>query len=263
MRRWPFVVLAVLALAACHDRSEPEPSPEPDELGSACEAVTFEGARFTVCTADPGRHEIRLVVAGADGVPVREFDRLAAAVGLDASRLSFAVNAGMFEEDGSPVGLAIADGERRHKLNRRDASGNFHLKPNGVVFGNASGRWSVMETDAYAASVRTPDFATQSGPMLVIDGELHAQFDENGTSLHIRNGVGVDEAGRAHFAISEEAVSFGRFARLFRDRLHCPNALFLDGSVSRLWDAHGGRKDVGARVGPLLAVLDRAKASPR
>lgn len=263
MRRWPLILLAVLALTACRDRSEPEPSPEPDELGSACEAVTFEGARFTVCTADPGRHEIRLVVAGADSLPVREFERLAAALGPDASRLSFAVNAGMFEEDGSPVGLAIGNGERRHKLNRRDAGGNFHLKPNGVVFGDANGPWRVLATDAYAAGTRTPDFATQSGPMLVINGALHPRFDENGTSLHIRNGVGVDEAGRAHFAISEEAVSFGRFARLFRDRLHCPNALFLDGSVSRLWDAHGGRQDVGARVGPLLAVLDRAKAGPR
>ena len=263
MRRWPFLLLAVLVVVACRGRTEPEPAPEPDEFGSACEAVEFEGSRFTVCTADPGRHEIRLAVDGADGLPVREFDRLGAALGADASRLSFAVNAGMFEEDGSPVGLAIADGRLRHTLNRRDADGNFHLKPNGVVFGDANGPWRVLETGRYAERAREPDFASQSGPMLVIDGALHPRFDANGTSLHIRNGVGVDAAGRAHFAISEEAVSFGRFARLFRDRLHCADALFLDGSVSRLWDAHGGRQDVGARVGPLIAVLDRAKAGSR
>ncbi len=262
MRRW-VVLLTVLALLGCRSKPAQAPAPEPDELGSACEAVEFEGTRFTVCTADPGRHEIRLVVNGRDGLPVREFDRLTDALGADASRLSFAMNGGMFEEDGAPVGLAVAGGENRHAINRREGPGNFHLLPNGVFFGAREGGWRVLATDAYAAHPRSPDFATQSGPMLVIDGAPHPRFDPNGTSLYLRNGVGVDAAGRAHFAISDQPVSFGRFARLFRDRLRCDNALFLDGSVSRLWDAHGGRQDAGPRVGPLLAVLDRPRASLR
>lgn len=260
MKRAIAILALLLALAACASKPEPAPAPEPDELGSACEAVEFEGTRFTVCTADPGRHEVRLVLDGADGLPVREFDRLVAALGPDAARLSFATNAGMFEEEGGPVGLAATDGEERHAINRREGPGNFHLMPNGVFFGEPTGPWRVLSSDAYAAASPSPAFATQSGPMLVVDGALHPRFDANGASLNIRNGVGVDDAGRAHFAISEEVVSFGRFARLFRDRLGCTDALFLDGSVSRLWDSHGGRMDVGARVGPLLAVLDRAKA---
>lgn len=259
MTRWPLIALATLALAGCAKRAAPAPE-KAEHVAGACEAVEFESTSFTVCTADPSRHDIRLVTVGADGRPVRDFDRLAVALGSDAPRLSFALNAGMFEEDGSPVGLAIADGVRRHALNRRDAGGNFHLKPNGVVFGSATGPWRVLDTDSYAAEARAPDFASQSGPMLVIDGALHPRFDDNGTSLRVRNGVGVDGAGRALFAISAQAVSFGRFARLFRDRLGCSNALFLDGSVSRLWDARGGRLDAGVPVGPLLAVLDRTKA---
>ena len=262
MKRW-IVLIAVLVIVGCRPRPQSAPQPEPDELGSACEAVEFEGTAFTVCTADPGRHEIRLVLDGVDGEPAREFDRLGPALGGGAGRLSFAMNAGMFDDLGAPIGLAIADGETHHALNRKEGEGNFHLMPNGVFFGQADGGWWVLAADAYARLSPAPAFATQSGPMLVIDGALHPRFDPNGTSLYVRNGVGVDAAGRAHFAISDQAVSFGRFARLFRARLRCDNALFLDGSLSRLWDAHGGRWDAGPRVGPILAVLDRARAARR
>ena len=151
-------------------------------------------------------------------------------------------------------GWRCRDGERLHPLNRREGGGNFHLLPNGVFFGQAEDGWRVLTSDGYAEQTPSPDFATQSGPMLVIGGALHPRFDANGDSLHIRNGVGVDGAGRARFAISDQPVSFGRFARLFRDRLNCPNALYLDGSVSRLWNPAGGRTDLGLPVGPIIAV---------
>ena len=52
-------------------------------------------------------------------------------------------------------------------------------------------------------------------------------------------------------------VSFGRMARFFRDVLHCPNALYLDGSVSSLWDRPAGRRDTNSELGPLVAVFER------
>jgi hypothetical protein len=54
-------------------------------------------------------------------------------------------------------------------------------------------------------------------------------FNRRRASLKARTGVGVRADGKVIFAISEEAVSFDAFARLFRDALNCPNALFLDG----------------------------------
>ena len=102
---------------------------------------------------------------------------------------------------------------------------------------------------------------TQSGPMLVIDGKLHPAIDHDGTSKKTRNAVGVDRAGRAHFVISEAPISFGKLARYFRDRLETPNALFLDGSVSQLWDPGRERMDGGPELGPLIVVENRAKAS--
>ena len=95
---------------------------------------------------------------------------------------------------------------------------------------------------------------------LLIDGALHPRFSENGASLHVRNGVGVTDADTAWFAISDEPVSFGRFARLFRDYLNCPNALFLDGAVSSLWDRPAGRRDAYPSLGPLIAVFSEPSA---
>jgi uncharacterized protein YigE (DUF2233 family) len=94
--------------------------------------------------------------------------------------------------------------------------------------------------------------------MLVIDGKLHPEIAEDGNSTRVRNGVGLDRQGRAHFVISSEPLSFGRLARYFRDELKTPNALYLDGSVSSLWDPAGGRMDQGYPLGPLVVVEEKA-----
>lgn len=99
-------------------------------------------------------------------------------------------------------------------------------------------------------------WATQSGPMLVIEGELHPKIDPEGKSLHIRHGVGACGPTTAQFVISEDPVSFGRFARLFRNELGCANALYLDGAVSSLWES-GARQDDRSGLGPLVAVFNK------
>jgi uncharacterized protein YigE (DUF2233 family) len=104
--------------------------------------------------------------------------------------------------------------------------------------------------------------ATQSGPMLVIDGKLHPAFDHDGTSLHIRNGVGIGSVGAARFVISQDAVSFGKLARFFRDQLKCDNALFFDGAVSALWDPANHRRDVTVPLGPMIVVFKLAGSAP-
>jgi uncharacterized protein YigE (DUF2233 family) len=251
---------AVLALLAACDAMPSATAPDTGATASsACSAVAFEGADFMVCTAVPGTHRITTVLAPAGGEPYRSFSAFAAAEPGRATRVAFAFNAGMFDDSGRPIGLYVEGGTQRHKLNRANGAGNFHLMPNGVFFGGETD-WQVLETDRYAARTdRKPRFATQSGPMLVIDGKLHARFSADGESRFVRNGVGVDRAGKAHFAMSEQPVSFGTFARLFRDRLHTPQALFLDGNVSALWDPRSGRMDGSVPLGPLLVVEKAAK----
>ena len=166
------------------------------------------------------------------------------------------MNGGMYHEDRSPVGLYVENGQELKRANTASGPGNFHLKPNGVFFvkGNTAG---VTETSRYLKQRLRPDFATQSGPMLVINGQIHPKISEEGTSRKIRNGVGMRDRHTAVFAISSRPVTFGAFARLFRDELGCENALFLDGSVSSLYAPSLNRSDGWLPMGPMIGALLR------
>ncbi|HYN46789.1 MAG TPA: phosphodiester glycosidase family protein [Allosphingosinicella sp.] len=250
------VGLVLLALASC--RSEPAaPDVPPYAVAAACEQRRFEGSAFTLCRYDRHRHRIAFFLDGRQG-RLRSLTALEASLGPRAESLRFAMNAGMYDERGGPIGLYVAEGRERHAINRRRGGGNFHLLPNGVFQVAQNGRVSVVRSAEYDPD-RRPLWATQSGPMLVIDGALHPAIRPNGDSLHVRNGVGVADENIAWFAISDEPVSFGRLARLFRDQLGCRNALYLDGSVSSLWDRPAGRRDSYSGLGPLVAVFARER----
>jgi prepilin-type processing-associated H-X9-DG protein len=99
--------------------------------------------------------------------------------------------------------------------------------------------------------------------MLVVDGRIHPKITQEGPSRKLRNGVGVSGPKTVIFAISDGPVSFGAFARLFRDRLGCRNALFLDGSVSSLYAPALGREDGLRPLGPILGAVPKAAAAAR
>jgi len=269
--KWQALVL-VAALAACNQQAGGEPVTRIDlenpglttppapaaspKVASACESVTFEDATFTHCIADPARHRITTMLGNP---PYRSFKAFAAARPAGAPAVVFAMNAGMFDDAGKPIGYYVKDATRGHELNRNDGAGNFHMKPNGVFFGTG-GKWRVLAADDFYSEVGDrPDFGTQSGPMLLVDSKLHPEITDDGPSRTIRNGVGVDPAGRAHFVISEGPVSFGKLARYFRDVLKTPNALYLDGSVSGLWDPAADRMDARAPIGPMIVVEEKTK----
>lgn len=218
-----------------------------------CELVTFETQRFTVCHADPAATRFRLFLSRDDGSAYETLDA------LPQDGLLFATNAGMFTPEYAPAGLYVEGGVEKGALNTRAAGyGNFHLQPNGV-FWMKDGKAHVSTTADYQRLGPVADLASQSGPMLVIGGALHPKFEPNGSSRYIRNGIGVGADGHVRIAISEEPVSFGAFARLFRDVLKCPNALYLDGSVSRLSVAGEQRTTAGPRLGPLLGVYAKVR----
>lgn len=220
---------------------------------SVCADRDEAGVGYTICTVDPARDRLRLFWRDEAGKPFQTFDQLAARLAQNDRKLVFAMNAGMFQTDFSPVGLYIEGGETRHPVNTRNGSGNFHMKPNGVFYFGRDGA-GVMETQRFLEAHLHPDFATQSGPMLVIDGEIHPKIQPDGTSLKIRNGVGVRDDHTAVFVISRDPVSFHQFADLFRDTLKCPNALFLDGSVSSLYAPDLGRTTQWLPVGPIVGA---------
>ena len=247
MRRSSALALALTLLAPACAAAEP-----------ICRELVFDGAPFTVCTA-PRDTEARLVLDDADGERVGTLDR-AMTLAAKTGRPLMAMNAGMYHEDRAPVGLYIEDGETRAPLQAKPGPGNFGMVPNGVFWSDGT-TLQVNETLSYAERGATPDFATQSGPMLVIDGALHPRFMADSESRKRRNGVGVSDTS-VHFAISDAPVNFHHFARLFRDELGATNALFLDGSVSRIIAPETGRAERGGPFGPIVVLMAPSENTP-
>lgn len=237
MRLW--LALAVLLAPATAQAAE-------------CRDTSFEGASYTLCEVMQGE-ELRLFHSGPDGA-YGSFKNVDAALEGEGKALGFAMNAGMYHRDLAPVGLYLEEGVETAPLVTRDGPGNFGLLPNGVFCIGETFR--VIESRSFKEDRPDCRFATQSGPMLVIGGELHPKLLPGSDSLNIRNGVGVSKDGtRAVFAISNDEVNFDAFARLFRDALGLADALYFDGNISRLYAPSLGRHDGGFPMGPIVGTV--------
>lgn len=223
-------------------------------IAITCEDLTYKSNTYTLCqvTLDD---DLRLFHSNTSGTGFGSFTPINSALARENKTLGFAMNAGMYHKDRSPVGLYVEDYTQYSALADGGSYGNFGLKPNGV-FCIRPKQFDVIETNAFRADPPKCTFATQSGPMLVIDGKMHPRFMVNSTSKYIRNGVGVTADGtRAIFAISNSRVNFHDFGALFRDHLKTPNALYFDGSVSRLYAPDLNRHDSGFRLGAMIGTV--------
>lgn len=237
----------MLALGLC--------APALAAAGPDCRKMTEAENRYTVCTLRADRDDIRLFHSDAQGVLYGGFSAIEADLASQGQQLTFAMNAGMYHEDRRPVGLYLENGKKGGPLVTRDGPGNFGLLPNGI-FCIQQDRALVIESRAYAAAPPECRYATQSGPMLVIDGALHPRFLPDSDSRYIRNGVGVEADGvTVDFVISDNRVNFDTFGRFFRDVLKTPNALYFDGKVSRLYAPAIGRSDPGFPLGPIVGSV--------
>lgn len=204
------------------------------EAAKACARQEFEGASYIVCAFDPNADRLRLFWRDESGKPYRQFPTLAAAIEEKGQVLSFAMNAGMYRDDFTPMGLYVEDGRELRPANTGSATAengqvpNFYRKPNGVFYLTKDGA-GIATTEAFLKKRPKVRYATQSGPMLVIKGKLHPRLIPGSEFVNRRSGVGTCKDGRLRFAISESEVNFHDFARLFRDGLGCADALFLDG----------------------------------
>ena len=222
-----------------------------------CREDQFEGVTYAICDVDLATERLTLFLYDEDGRPYGYFGTLNSALEKQGAKLGFAMNAGMYHDSRAPVGLYIENGKEFQSVITRAGPGNFGLVPNGVLC-LRDGAAHVIETGRYVAQKPDCLHATQSGPMLVIDGALHPRFLPDSTSRYLRNGVGTSTDGKtATFAISNQPVNFHSFGRLFRDHLGLDQALYLDGNISRLRAPDLMRSDIGfGALGPIIGVIE-------
>lgn len=171
----------------------------------------------------------------------------------------FATNGGMYTTEQNPQGLFI---QKRNKITNLDTRtglyGNFYLQPNGVFYVDTCNRAGIVTTpnftDEFSKSV---EFATQSGPLLVIDNIYNSNFKEGSENVNIRSGVGINEKGKLIFVISNEKINFYDFALFFKEKLKCANAMYLDGAISETYLPEIGRFQNGGNFGPLIAITKK------
>lgn len=205
---------------------------------------------FIAFECTPG--EIAMYWRDTLGSPLGSLGNLKSMVESKGGQLKFAMNGGMYLVDQSPQGLYIENGKLLNEVNLKKGSTNFYWQPNGVFYVNAMNQAIVCKTENFIDTSGVK-YATQSGPMLVFDGNIHPGFKEGSEHVNIRNGVGILPSGNVIMAISTEKVTLYDFANFFKEK-GCQNALYLDGFVSKMYCPEKGMEELGGSFGVLVGV---------
>jgi len=208
--------------------------------------------RFVSYTTDAA--EIVFYWKDDNGQPLRSIQNLKSRIEGNNRQLLFAMNAGMYTPDNAPLGLYIENRKMYKRLNTASGSGNFHMTPNGVFYITKKNKAFICTTPDFSDPAHVK-FATQSGPMLLIDGEIHPAFKQGSVNLNIRNGVGILPDNRVVFVISKQEINFYDFAAYFKG-LNCKNALYLDGFVSRAYIPDSNWEQLDGNFGAIIGVTN-------
>ncbi len=246
--------LALLACTSLPSLAQSSASAAVTAAGVAPSALPALPEGMVIRSVDLQQEQLALYWRDPQGQLIGSFTRLRSMLAQQGRTLRFAMNAGMFHRDRSAVGLLLIDGRQLFPLNTGTGFGNFYMKPNGVFLIDAKGQARVVRSEAWTEHADGARFATQSGPMLVSDGELNPHFNAESTSRTRRNGVCVQD-GRVWLVLADKPINFYDFAQVFRQHLHCRDALYLDGSISAIYPAaNQSPQTIEDSFGPLLGV---------
>lgn len=213
---------------------------------------TIKDERFHIKVVDLSQEKLRLFWKDDNGNTINTFQHLKEHLSKENDSLIYAMNAGMFLKDYSPQGLYIENKAIKKDLDTVSSGyGNFYLQPNGV-FGITTKGKAIIQPSTMVNSSNL-SYATQSGPMLVINGELHPAFQKGSKNLHIRNAVGILPDGKLLFVLSKEKINFYDLATFFKNQ-GCKNALYLDGYVSRVYDKELGIEQMDGTFGVMIGI---------
>src|SRR5262249_24646900 len=250
-----FLVVATTSLVDHTDSALAQAQP--------CRAREYAHNAYTVCEVDLAKHTVRLYWKRSDGIPYAYLSSLPRVLEHETGRLLFGTNAGMFDPAFKPVGLYVEQGRELVHVNTSSGYGISQMKPNGIFYmarrhGGRGGNTGISQAAppdgpgdaigadagdkrARASSLRPGQYLAQSA---------HWRWSTRGWQSHICHlpGRGVVR----------------RLARLFRDGLNCPNALFLDGgSASSFYASSLNSHGNILSLGPMLAVFERDRGAGR
>lgn len=188
---------------------------------------------FVIYSADVKKDKIEFFWKNNQNQPFKSINNLKEYVTARNQKLKFAMNGGMFIENNIPKGLYIENFKTLHPIDTLSGEGNFYLQPNGIFYVTRFNESAVILTENFKPDPNI-QFATQSGPMLIVNGKINPIFQKQSKNLNIRNGVGILKNGNAVFVMSKKKINFYNFASSFKN-LGCENALYLDGFVSRAY----------------------------
>jgi uncharacterized protein YigE (DUF2233 family) len=118
---------------------------------------------------------------------------------------------------------------------------------------------TILESSQLSSVKGAIHFATQSGPLLLMNRKIHPAFSKNSLNKLIRNGIGISSAHQVVIAISNAPVTLYEFALLFRDYLKCDNALYLDGVISKMYVHKLNRIETQGNFAALFGVITQTK----
>jgi uncharacterized protein YigE (DUF2233 family) len=208
--------------------------------------------RFITYIVNPKKQNVQFYWKNEKGENFKNAENLKFWLKNKKSKLLFATNGGMYKKDNSPQGLYIEDEIRKNEIDTASGNGNFYLKPNGIFYITTSKIPNISLTSDFIDNGKIK-YATQSGPMLVINGKIHTAFKENSTNLNIRNGVGILPDNKIVFAMSKKEINFYEFAQYFKI-LGCKSALYLDGFVSRTYLPEKKWEQTDGNFGVIIGV---------
>ncbi len=211
--------------------------------------------RFVSYIVNPAQKQVKMYWKDDKQQHFKSIQNLKAWLEHHNQKLKFAMNAGMYKKDNSPQGLYIENKKILSPLDTGVGNGNFYMKPNGVFYLTTKNKVVICETEAFRNTSEI-QYATQSGPMLVVDGKVHPDFKEGSSNVHIRNGVGVLPDGKIVFAMSKKEINFYDFAAYFKS-LGCKNALYLDGFVSRTFLPKENWIQTDGNFGVIIGVVEK------
>lgn len=219
-------------------------------------AKIYDEARFLTYKVDLKKQDLKLFWKNEKGQNFGSIENLKLWIEAKHLKLDFAMNAGMYKKDNSPQGLYIEKQKTGSALDTTKATGNFYLKPNGVFYITTEKVAKICVTEKFQNNGKI-EYATQSGPMLVINGQIHPDFREGSPNLNIRNGVGILPDGKVVFVLSKKEINFYDFANYFKS-LGCKNALYLDGFVSRAYMPSESWIQTDGNFGAIFAVMSKS-----